>query len=435
MNKNVKIFVALFVGCVIAGFATAQDEETISAWEKLDIDFYGFLDVRGGMRLQNDPNEDQTSLAEARLQLNLNRIGNFFTWEIKADFLYDDVMGTSSPDLETGEGIIDLRTAFIMFSPLSMVDVKLGRQILTWGTGDLVFINDMFPKDWQSFFNGRDVEYLKAPSDVLFLSVYPSWFAINIVYTPRFDADRYISGERLSYWNPMLGEIAGQNAIAEVDKPSDWFKDDETAVRLFRSFGGLEIALYGYYGYWKNPYGFDMQSAKSTFPKLSVYGGSVRTTVAGGILNVEGGYYDSREDSSGTDPLIPNSEMRGLIGYEHNLGRNFTAGIQYYLEVLQEYDSYIASLQDTSHARDEYRHLTTLRLTKLLLNQKLILSMFFYYSPSDADGYVRPVVTYKLTDKWMLTTGANIFFGKEDYTFFGQFKDDTNLYVGARYNF
>ncbi|WP_457551630.1 hypothetical protein [Desulfobacula sp.] len=435
MDKHVKIFVALFVSFVIAGFAVAKEGKTISAWDNLDVDFNGFIDVRGGRRLQNDPHQDDTSLAEARLQLDLSRMGNFFTWEMKADFIYDNVMGTSSPNFETGAGNIDLRTANIMFSPLSIVDVKIGKQILTWGTGDLIFINDMFPKDWQSFFDGRDVEYLKAPSDALFLSIYPSWFDINIVYTPRFDADRYISGERLSYWNPMLGDTAGQNAVAKVDKPSDWFQDDEISIRLSREVNGYELTLYGYYGYWKDPYGFDMQSGKATFPKLSVYGGSVRTTVAGGIFNIEGGYYDSREDSFGTDPLTPNSEIRGLIGYEHELARNFTMGLQYYLEVLQDYDSYIASLQDPTRARDEYRHLTTLRLTKMMLDQRLTLSMFVYYSPSDEDGYIRPVVKYKLTDNWLLTTGANIFFGKEDHTFFGQFEDNNNLYVGARYSF
>jgi hypothetical protein len=432
-----RFVVSVFVYCCICfGMAVAQDEgNDISAWEKLDVDFNGFLDVRAGRRLQSDPNQDATSLAEARVQLEFNRVGDFITWELKADFIYDDVMGTSSPDLETGAGNIDLRVANIMFSPASIIDVKLGRQILTWGTGDLLFINDMFPKDWQSFFNGRDIEYLKAPSDVLFLSVYPAWFDVNIVYTPRFDADRYISGERLSYWNPMLNDRAGQNAVASVDKPSDWFQDDETSARVSREIGGYELSVYGYYGYWKSPMGFDMESGKATFPKLSVYGASVRTTVAGGILNLEGGYYDSREDSSGTDPFIPNSELRGLVGYEHELAKDFTMGLQYYLEVLQNYDSYMASLQDTSKARDEYRHLTTLRLTKFMLNQNLILSMFMYYSPSDADGYICPVVKYKLTDQWLLSTGLNIFFGKEDYTFFGQFEDNNNIYASVRYSF
>ena len=36
--------------------------------------------------------------------------------------------------------------------------------MLTWGTGDLLFINDLFPKNWKSLAIGRDDEYLKDPS-------------------------------------------------------------------------------------------------------------------------------------------------------------------------------------------------------------------------------------------------------------------------------
>ncbi len=77
-------------------------------------------------------------------------------------------------DLDSGDGAFDLREASLVFSPSADTDVKVGRQILTWGTGDLVFINDLFPKDWVSFFIGRDVEYLKAPSDALKVSAFPA---------------------------------------------------------------------------------------------------------------------------------------------------------------------------------------------------------------------------------------------------------------------
>jgi hypothetical protein len=86
-------------------------------------------------------------------------------------------------------------------------------------------------------------------------------------------------------------------------------------------------------------------------------------------------------------------------------------------------------------ARDEHRHLLTLRLTKLLMNQNLILSLFAYYSPSDNDGYLRPKAKYKLSDHWQIDGGLNLFFGKEEHTFWGRFQDNTNAYIGLRYSF
>ncbi len=316
-----------------------------------------------------------------------------------------------------------------------MVDVKLGRQILTWGTGDLLFINDLFPKDWQSFFIGRDEEYLKAPSDAVLFSVFPGVFDINLAYMPRFDPDRYISGERLSYWSPLSGSLAGRNRVIDPVLPDAAWEDDELALRISKNISGFEFALYGYDGFWKSPMGFDPVSVRATFPQLTVYGASLRGNLGPGLGNIELGYYDSGDDSDGTDPLVPNSELRVLLGYEQEVVRNVTLAGQYYLEVLQDYERYRASLSPGAFERDEYRHLVTVRLTWMLLNQNLTVSLFGYVSPSDEDSYLRPAVTYKLSDALMLTAGGNIFAGEEDYTFFGQFENNTNLYAGIRYSF
>ena len=401
----------------------------------IDATLYGFLDARYGELLQNDPYQEDASLNEARLQLGLNRMGDWTTLQLRADFYHDELVDQGDVELEPGRGWVDLREANLLFTPHDIMDVKLGRQILTWGTGDLVFINDLFPKDWQSFFIGRDEEYLKAPSDALLVSLFPAAFNIDLVYVPRFDPDRYIRGERISYFNPSLGRFAGQDAIVDPLLPDDWGDDAEYALRLSKNLGGYELSLYGYDGYWKSPSGFDPVTGRASFPELSVYGASLRGTVGPGIGNVEIGYYDSRQDRDGDDPFVPNSELRLLVGYEQELVRNVTLAGQYYLEALQKYGKYEQSLPVGMAKRDEYRHLLTARLTWMLLNQNLKVSLFAYYSPSDEDVYLRPNLTYKISDAWMVTAGGNIFSGEEDYTFFGQFENNTNLYAGLRYSF
>ena len=401
----------------------------------LDATLHGFLDARYGLRLQDDPYERGTSLAETRLQFSLTRLGELSTLQLRADIYADDVVAQDDLDLEEGSGWLDLREANLLVSPTYSTDIKIGRQILTWGTGDLLFINDVFPKDWQSFFSGRDVEYLKAPSDAVMVSLFPPWFNIDLVYTPRFDADRYIRGQRLSYWNPQLGRIAGRDAVVAVARPDDWFSDDEWALRLSKNLAGYELALYGYRGFWKSPSGFDPERGRASFPELSVYGASLRGVLGSGIGNLELGYYDSRQDRSGNDPLLPNSELRLLFGYEREVARDVTLAGQYYVEILQDYDDYLKTLPTGQPERDEYRQLLTLRLTWLLLNQNLTASLFGYLSPSDADYYLRPSLSYKLTDNWLLTAGANLFGGDERHTFFSQFSDNTNIYAGLRYSF
>jgi hypothetical protein len=65
----------------------------------------------------------------------------------------------------------------------------------------------------------------------------------------------------------------------------------------------------------------------------------------------------------------------------------------------------------------------------------MTLSFFGYYSPSDEDAYLRPVIKYKATDSWLLIAGGNIFVGEEDHTFFGQFDKNNNVYGALRYSF
>lgn len=383
-----------------------------------DIETAGFIDARYGIRMQSDPNSDQETLNELRLQLSSIWYHDLFTLTARSDLVYDGVANHHDRiDLETGEGPIDLRELNVLFTPVDWADIKIGRQILTWGTGDLLFINDLFSKDWKSFFSGRDEEYLKAPSDALFMSFFPSWGTIDVAYMPRFDSDRFIDGERFSYWNGT----ALTGADLQTDKPDDWFTDDEIAVRIYHTFKGVEVAGYLYDGFWKTPQGFDPLSGQNRFPTLTVYGASVRGALAGGIANLEAGYYDSREDRNGVDPFVPDSQIRLLAGYEHEIVKNLTGSTQYYLE----------HTPDANHNR----HVLTLRLTQMLMNQNLTLGLFTYWSPSDQDGYLRPSAAYKLTDNLLIEARGNFFLGKNNNTFFGQFADNNNVALAARYSF
>lgn len=410
----------------------ANPVEPIKTWldDTYALEFNGFLEARTGWRLQNDPHQDDDTINEARLQVDLTKDAEWGLFRFKGDLV---------GDLTDEEVRGELREFNGLFYPLDNMDLKVGRQILTWGTGDLLFINDLFPKDWESFFIGRDDEYLKGPSDAISAALFLDLINIQLVYTPLFNPSTYIDGSSISYWNGFLGETAGQNFIFEDEERDDFGRDSEIATRLYRNIGSSEVALYGYYGFWKTPEGVQpaepLIDSKLFYPRLGVYGASVRSPLLGGIGNLEAGYYDSIEDRSGDDPLIRNSEVRFLAGYEHELGHNFTGAVQYYLEWMQNYGDYERTVPNAATQKDELRHLITVRLTKLLFNQNLNLSLFAYYSPSDEDGFLRPKAQYKLTDQWALDVGADLFWGAEDHTFWGQFEEASNIYAGLRWNF
>jgi hypothetical protein len=416
-------------------------EEPSTAWNDADENIAsrwgvsGFWELRGGLRIYEPIEQRNASLAESRLELEKDFNWNEWNSKLTVDLLYDDIPESHSVDLENGSGWLDLREAWLHRSLGEKADVKFGRQVLTWGVGDLLFINDLFPKDWQSFLAGRDEQYLKAPSDSVRFGLYSPAVNFNLVYTPRFDSDRYIDGSRLSYFSSSSNEVVGRNMIVDANQPDDMFADDELAIRVYRQLASFEVAAYAYDGFWKSPGGFDPSTGLATFPALRVFGASVRGPLGPGIFSSEIGYYNSRDDSNGSNAFINNSEWRGLLGYEWEVANETTLGLQYYVEALQDFGAYKTSLLPGQMARDEYRQVLTARLTRLAMSQNLTLSLFVFYSPTDADGYLRPKASYKASDQWLLEGGFNIFNGSKPFTFFGQFESNSNAYLAIRYSF
>jgi hypothetical protein len=389
-----------------------------------------FWDTRVGIRMQDDRLvDDDFTLAETRLRLEYQQQWDMAELVLKGDLLFDALADDRGIDIERREGWAQLREFKFGLQPYSRLDMVLGRQVLTWGTGDLIFINDLFPKDFNSFFIGRAEEYLKSPVDALRISAYFDLFNIDLVYSPRFDSNLYLDPQRLSFFGSP-----GDRQLP-VDMPDDWFSDDELYLRAYRRAGSWELAVYGYDGFWKGPEGFDLGRQVYLFPRLAVIGASARGPMAGGIFNVEYGYYDSKDAGLAGGKHAPPSEQRLLLGYQRELARELELGLQYYLTYIEDYGDYQNDRLPGSPDREQDRHVVTTRLTRLLLNQDLRLSLFAYLSPSDEDGYLRPQVHYRFDDHSSVEAGMNVFFGEQDDTFFSQLSDNTNFYTAFRYDF
>src|SRR3990172_7415604 len=126
--------------------------------------------------------------ADERLRVELSgdtAKGNL-SFLFKGDLFHDAV--ANKMDGIVSEGYLDYsRPRF---------DLRLGRQIVTWGVGDLLFINDVFPKDWSAFFSGRPLEYLKVGVDAAKLHVATPALNAELVVIPFFRPDELPGSER-----------------------------------------------------------------------------------------------------------------------------------------------------------------------------------------------------------------------------------------------
>ena len=158
-----------------------SDDEAAVVWS-------GFAEAGIGTRFETDPLvASRNTLEELRWRLEAEWNPGKLALAFKGDAVWDGVSGNLEGDVR------DLSAAFTLGQSL---DVKVGRQVNTWGTGDMLFLNDLFPKDWVSFFAGRDDEYLKAPGNSIRLTRFSPAFNFDFVWSPQFEPDNYLTARR-----------------------------------------------------------------------------------------------------------------------------------------------------------------------------------------------------------------------------------------------
>ncbi len=407
-------FLLLFL-FLLYGFAVAQD-----------ISINGFLQGNySGNLSSSNPDGGDFKWAEEKLQLKIGADWDPIYFFLKTDLSFDHI--DEDEDIELREAYIDYLA--------DNWDIRIGRQIITWGVGDLIFINDIFPKDYEAFFSGKPMEYLKIGSDAVKIGIYPSFASAEIVIIPFFEPNSFPRSSRFWMFDPMPS-ITNRSE----EEPSTNLKNTEIALRLYRDIAGFDTSLYFYRGFFRRqsilPDNLSAPSKLTFFhPGLSVYGASMQGRAVDGIISFEAGYYDSREDRSGKDPMVPNQSTRFLLGYQRQLWEDFTTGFQYYALYMFDYEQYESGLPPGFPKEREWQDYITLRLTHLFMHQTLRLSFFSFWSISDGDYMFIPEVKYNFTDHLWAAIGANIFGGGEEWNQFGNLDENDNLYVQVRYEF
>jgi hypothetical protein len=395
------------------------------------VEIGGFGQVNYAARVTGAPCPSPTAcdflLGEERVQLKLEAFSESGSaaFASRVDFYHDAVV--NEPGIEVREIYIDLTSEH--------AGLRAGRQIVTWGTGDLLFINDTFPKDWIAFFTGRPLEYLKVGSDALKIDLYPGFLDAEIVFAPFFQPDRYPTGGRLILFDPLSPALPRR-----LEQKERSWENTELSAKLSRYVSDWEVAAYASRGFFRTPAASLAEEGprpelRLSFPRLNTYGASARGGLRAGVLSIEGGYYDSVEDREGDDPAVENSQVKGLIGYSHALWRDATLGAQAFVEWMPSHDAYRDSLPPGFPAREAVRWTVTTRFTQLLSYQTITLNLFAFWGLTEHDALLIPSIRYSFSDALWAELGSNIFLARNPWTTFGALDRNDNVYLTLRYGF
>jgi hypothetical protein len=357
---------------------------------------------------------------EERAQLKVEAGDDPWRVLAKGDLAYDHLDEAADSEL---------REAHVSYTA-SAWDVRIGRQIMTWGLGDLVFVNDVFPKDYEALFVGRPLEYLKRGTDAVRIGSYATLASVELVWMPRFRASHLPDPGRFHLYDP-LPSVTTQRTV----EPGQ----GEGALRIYGDIGGYDAALYLYRGFQRTPSPRPDDPVAPTritwfYPPLSVYGASVSGRAGAGVVSVEAAFYDSRDDRAGSDVTVPNSQSRLLLGYQIQPFDDTSIGLQYYAEYLHDHGAYRTALPPGFPADRRWTDTYTARLTQFILHQTLRLSAYVAYSRAIEDRYLNPELRYSFTDNVWGAVGVNMLGGRP-WRPYGQLAHDDNAYVQLRYEF
>jgi hypothetical protein len=341
--------------------------------------------------------------------------GFFGRLDLLRDFAVDDTR------LETRELYGDVRS--------EKMTARVGRQVITWGVGDLLFINDTFPKDPVALFTGQPLEYFKLGSDALKLNAYPAAANVELVIA-GFRPDNIPTSRRFVLADPLPAALPRR-----TEEPGHRAEELEISGRVYRYLDSWELAGYASRTHYHSPARrVAGPEIVGTFPRLNTLGASLTGPAFKGVVSLEAGYYDSPQDRAGRDPSVENSQVRGLVGYSRQPWDDATLGVQLYGEWMRNYRAYRETLPVGITVKDHLRSVATFHFTQLFAHQTVTFNVFTFVGLSEKDQYIIPSLRYAFSDDLWAEIGANVFRGSRSGTF-GSLRDNSNAYLTVRLAF
>ena len=337
----------------------------------------------------------------------------------RLDLLHDVVLDDTS--IKTRELYAD--------SVSEKASLRAGRQVITWGVGDLLFINDTFPKDWVAMFTGQPMQYLKLGSDAAKFNAYTASANLELVVA-GFRPDHLPDPRRFIYADPLPAGLPRRTV-----EPGTGADELEVSAKASGNVGSWELAGYASRTHYRSPAWHVIGGEiAGSYPRLRTYGASLTGPIGKGVLSLEGGYYDSRDDRGGNDPVVENSQVRALAGYSRQLWDDGTLGVQIYGEWMRDFESYRATLPAGFPAKDRLRKVAAVRFTQFLAHQTVTINVFGFFGISERDRYFIPSIRYAFSDSLWAEIGANYFAGNRAGSF-GSLQSNRNVYATLRYAF
>ena len=353
--------------------------------------------------------------------------------EAEADFdqthLFVSLNAIQNAIIEDQTGI-ELREAYFDYVSDDW-DMRIGRQIIIWGKADGVRISDIVSPSDLTEFIARDFDDTRIPVDAFKVRFLSDMLNIEFIWLPQFQNG--ILPESGTPWaiSPNI-DTDKEISTEEPVFPDKTLANSEVGLKLSFYLPGVDISLSSFYS-WTDfplPEGVVKNDTLHLSQRFYRYGFvGVDMSIPLGDFVVRGDIalnINLRHQASDPEHApIRRQALNALIGLDWYPGNDWTVSGQLSDNYIFDHSPKISS--------EKHSWLTTLSITKSLSHNTIKLSSFSYVGLEQNDLFNRSSIDVALTDEFHMIGGIDVFIG--DSGNFGQFQDNSELWLKAKYSF
>lgn len=409
-------------------FETAQIDEQTGENKNLTLNGYARGSLYGGSK-----NYDFTTV--------FGEFGFQAEYTPSKAFLYADIRIREGIQFNENNFRVELKEAYGGYRS-DKFDIFLGNQIITWGRTDgFNPTNNINPNDY--FLLSAKPDDQKLPNFMLRAKYrITQSMDIELISMPYF---------RPSVYRYDLFQIAEGVSFDSAELPEKNLENSTIAVRVNFDLPAMGFSFSWFHGY--DPfYGFDVKSIdlsllqepdivyQPDFYKKDVFGADMAVPAGSWVIRTELAYNQTYNYENYM--YVPNPDLAWVFGLEHDFF-GITTILQYigkYTFDFQELNKPVLNDptdidQILQYARDniyyeseifnrkvflqqeQTNHALFLTLTRSFLYEAIRAEITGYYNITSDDYFIRPGITWNITDALSTTAGANIMIGPENSVF------------------
>jgi len=328
---------------------------------------------------------------------------------------------------------VELREIYLEGSPFGSLDIKLGKQIVSWGVANSLRVVDVLNPTDDREFGMTDLEDIRLPINMTKLDYYIGDLKLEAVAVHEIKFNK--SAPFGSDFNPTTQKI---NEVI----PESSAENTEYGLALIGTFSGWDASLH-WAQYFDDTAHFKI--TKVTFiPGL----GAVptleqrhsRLTMGGATLSIPSGNFIWKAEAAKlqgmefalvTDKTF--SRTDALVGTEYSGWSDTSLTLEFGVQHLNDFD---VKLEESPDSQLEDRIATTVSFMQDYINQTLHLSLVgMMIGKSGQDGGLnRMSLEYDVMDAFSVTGGVMLYQPGEN-AYFQSLNENDRIFFEVRYSF